>query len=190
VFGRKPPRHGKTAMLPFIGIALIVLVVATLVAAAMKPDTFRIERSATIKASPERIFSFITNFHNWIAWSPWEKMDPALTRRYSGPADGEGAIYEWKGNAQVGQGRMEIIRASAPMHLVIKLDFLKPFEAHNTAEFTLTGGGGSTHVTWAMYGPHPYMVKVMSLFLGMDKMVGGQFEQGLASLKTVSEREG
>ena len=181
-------------MLKIILIAMVVLIVALLVYAAMKPDTFRIQRSASIHALPEKIFPFINNFHNWTAWSPWETMDPALKRTYSGTTSGKGAVYdkgavyEWEGNNQVGQGRMEISDTSPPSHLLIKLDFLKPFEAHNTAEFTLNGGGQSTHITWVMYGPQPYLAKVMSLFVSIDTMVGGQFEQGLANLKSVTEK--
>lgn len=175
-------------MFKIIGIAIVVLIVALLVYAMTKPDSFRIERSANINAPPEKIFSFVNDFHNWVAWSPWEKIDPALKRAYSGTTSGKGAVYEWEGNNQVGQGRMEISDTSPPSHLLIKLDFLKPFEAHNTAEFTLNGAGQSTNVTWAMYGPQPFLAKVMSLFLSMDTMVGGQFETGLANLKTVAEQ--
>lgn len=175
-------------MFKIIGIAIVLLIVALLVYAMTKPDSFRIERSANINAPPEKIFSFINDFHNWVAWSPWEKIDPALKRAYSGTTSGKGAVHEWEGNNQVGQGRMEISDTSPPSHLLIKLDFLKPFEAHNTAEFTLNGAGQSTNVTWAMYGPQPFLAKVMSLFLSMDTMVGGQFETGLANLKTVAEQ--
>jgi uncharacterized protein YndB with AHSA1/START domain len=175
-------------MLKIIGLAVVALIVVLLVYAAMKPDTFRIQRSATINAPADKIFPFINDFHNWTAWSPWEKMDPALKRTHSGTTSGKGAVYEWEGNNQVGQGRMEISDTSPPSHLLIKLDFLKPFEAHNTAEFTLNGGGQSTHITWVMYGPQPYLAKVMSLFVSIDTMVGGQFEQGLANLKSVTEK--
>lgn len=175
-------------MFKIIGIAIVVFIVALLVYAMTKPDSFRTERSANINAPPEKIFPFINDFHNWIAWSPWEKIDPALKRAYSGTTSGKGTVYEWEGNNQVGHGRMEISDTSPPSHLLIKLDFLKPFEAHNTAEFTLNGAGPSTNVTWAMYGPQPYLAKVMSLFVSMDTMVGGQFETGLANLKTVAEQ--
>ncbi len=175
-------------MFKIIGIAIVVLIVALLVYAMTKPDSFRIERSANINAPPEKIFPFINDFHNWVAWSPWEKIDPALKRAYSGTTSGKGAVYEWEGNNQVGQGRMEISDTSPPSHLLIKLDFLKPFEAHNTAEFTLNGAGQSTNVTWAMYGPQPFLAKVMSLFLSMDPWLDRQFETGLANLKTVAEQ--
>lgn len=175
-------------MFKIIGIAIVVLIVALLVYAMTKPDSFRIERSAHINAPREKIFPFINDFHDWVAWSPREKIDPALKRAYSGTTSGKSAVYEWEGNNQVGQGRMEISNTSPPSHLLIKLDFLKPFEAHNTAEFTLNGAGQSTNVTWAMYGPQLLLAKVMSLFVSMDTMVGGQFETGLANLKTVAEQ--
>jgi uncharacterized protein YndB with AHSA1/START domain len=167
---------------------LAILVAALLIYAAIKPDAFRIERSGSINAPPERVFGLINDFHNWSAWSPWEKMDPGLKRTYSGAAGGKGAVYEWEGNKKVGKGRMEITEASPPSKVVIKLDFLKPFEAHNTAEFTMESLGNSTNVTWAMHGRQPYMIKVMSTFFSMDKMVGKDFETGLANLKNNAEK--
>ena len=119
---------------------------------------------------------------------PWETIDPALKRTYGGVVDGRGAVYEWEGNNQVGQGRMEILESVPSSKILIKLDFLKPFEGHNTAEFTLAGRGGSTDVTWAMYGPLPFMAKVMSVFCMMERMVGPQFETGLANLKKATEQ--
>src|SRR5206468_3186084 len=148
---------------------------------------FRIERGTTIKAPPEKIFALINDFHNWGSWSPWEKMDPTMKRTHSGPPSGLGAVYEWEGNKKVGKGRMEIVESSSPSKTVIKLDFFKPFEAHNTAEFTLEPQGDSTNVTWAMHGRQPYMLKVMCLFMDMDKMVGKDFETGLANMKAAAE---
>jgi uncharacterized protein YndB with AHSA1/START domain len=177
-------------MLKIIGIAAVVLVVVVgvlLIYAATRPDTFRIERSAVIKAPPEKIFAFINDFHQWTAWSPWEKVDPALKRSYTGASSGKGAAYAWEGNNKVGSGRMEILESVPASRIAIKLDFLKPFEAHNTAEFTLAPAGGGTAVTWAMHGPSPYMSKVMGIVFNMDKMVGAQFEQGLANLKANTE---
>ena len=174
-------------MLKLILIVIVVAIVAVLVLAATRPDVFRVERTAAIKAPPEKIFPFINDFHSWAAWSPWEKMDPALKRTYSGPSSGKGAQYAWEGNSKVGSGSMEITEASPPGKIVIRLDFMKPFEAHNIAEFTLVPGGDSTTVTWAMYGPSPYMAKIMHLFFSMDRMVGGSFEEGLANLKAAAE---
>ena len=174
--------------LAIIAIIIAVVVIAVLILAAMKPDTFRVVRSTTIKAPPERIFPLIADFRNWSAWSPWEKMDPALKRTYSGAAEGKGAVYEWEGNKKVGKGRMEIIDAPPSEKVAIKLDFLKPFEAHNTAEFTLQPRGETTDVTWVMHGPNLFIGKVMSVFISMDRMVGKDFEAGLANLKAAAER--
>ncbi len=169
-------------------IVLVVLLAALLGFAATKPDTFRVERSTTIKAPPEKIFPLINDFHNWGAWSPWEKMDPAMKRTHSGAASGKGAVYEWQGNSKVGAGRMEILESSPPSRIRIKLDFIEPFEGHNTAEYTLDGKGGSTTVTWAMYGPANFMSKLMQVFVSMDSMVGKDFEAGLANMKAVAEK--
>ncbi len=175
-------------MLKIIAIVVVVLVVALLIFAATKPDTFRVQRSASIKAPPEKLFPLINDLHSWGAWSPWEKMDPAMKRTYSGAASGKGAVYEWEGNHNVGKGRMEITDTSSPSRVTIKLDFIKPFEGHNIAEFTLDAKGDSTNVTWAMHGPTPYMAKVIHIFFSMDSMVGKQFEAGLANMKTLAEK--
>jgi uncharacterized protein YndB with AHSA1/START domain len=171
-----------------IVVVLIVAVAAVLGIAAAKPGTFRIQRSASIKAPPEKIFEILNDFNRWPSWSPWEKLDPAMKRTHSGAANGPGAVYEWEGNKKVGKGRMEITQSSPPSKLTIKLDFFTPFEAHNTAEFTLDGQGDSTNITWAMNGRQPYFFKVMTLFMSMDKMVGKDFETGLANLKSITEK--
>ena len=175
-------------MLKIIAIVVGVLIVGVLVLAAMKPDSFSVERSASIKAPPEKIFPLINDFHNWGAWSPWEKMDPAMKRTHSGAASGKGAVYEWEGNSKVGAGRMEILDASPSSKVRIKLDFIKPFEGHNIAEYTLQPQGDATTVTWAMYGPAPFMSKLMQVFVSMDSMIGKDFEAGLANMKAVAEK--
>lgn len=175
-------------MLESIGIAVVVLVAAVLVYAATRPDAFRIERSARIKAPPEKAFALINDFHQWVSWSPWENIDPALKRIYSGAPSGVGTAYAWQGNSKVGEGRMEITASAPPSRIAIKLDFRKPFEAHNTAEFTLEHKDGVTNLTWAMYGPSPYLSKLMGLFFSMESMVGSQFERGLANLKSIAEK--
>ena len=175
-------------MIKKILLGVVVVVVAVLAYAATKPDAFMVERSTTIKAPPEKIFALIDDFHNWSSWSPWDKLDPAMTRTHSGAASGKGAVYEWTGNSKVGTGRMEITDSSPTSRVGIKLDFLKPFEAHNVAEFTVAPVGDSTKVTWTMRGPSPYMAKVMSVFASMDRMVGGDFETGLANLKRTAEQ--
>ena len=179
-------------MLRFLAIlaAVIVVVVAgILIYAATKPDSFSVQRSANIKAPPDKIFALIADLRGWSAWSPYEKKDPDMKRTFSGTASGKGAVYEWTGNKDVGQGRMEIIDATAPSKITIKLDFLKPFEAHNTAEFTMVPTGDNTTVTWAMYGPSPYVAKIMGTLFDLDKMIGNDFEAGLASLKSVAEKK-
>jgi len=169
-----------------IGILLVLLVIVGL--AFTKPDSFSLERSTTINAPADSIFPHLNDFHNWGAWSPWEKLDPAMARTHSGAASGPGAVYEWTGNSDVGSGRMEITDATPPSTVTIKLDFLSPMEAHNTTLFTLEPAGAATKVTWKMSGPNNFMSKVMTVFMSMDSLVGGDFEAGLANLKAVSEQ--
>jgi uncharacterized protein YndB with AHSA1/START domain len=165
-----------------------ILVAAILVFAATKPGSFRVERSRSIQAPPEKIFDLINDFHRWGQWSPWEKLDPTMKRGFSGAERGKGAVYEWSGNSKAGQGRMEITGNIPSSRITIKLDFLKPFEAHNTAEFTLDPQGSSTSVIWATYGPQVYMAKVMCVFVSMDRLIGKDFEAGLANLKAIAEK--
>jgi uncharacterized protein YndB with AHSA1/START domain len=174
--------------LAVIAVVLAVIVAGILIYAATKPDSFTVKRSAAIKAPPERIFALIDDLHGWAAWSPYEKKDPGMKRTFGGAAMGKGAIYQWDGNKNVGSGSMEIIEATQPSKIVIKLDFLKPFEGHNTAEFTMDPVGDNTTVTWAMYGPSSYMFKLMGIFMDMDKMIGNDFAAGLANLKAVAEK--
>jgi uncharacterized protein YndB with AHSA1/START domain len=174
-------------MLRIIGIIAIAAVATVLVAAAFQPDRFEVERSATINAPAERIFPLINDFHRWGRWSPYEKLDPAMRRSYAGADSGVGAVYQWEGNAKAGQGRMEIVEAPAPSRVAIRLDFTKPIAAHNLATFTLAPAGDGTKVTWRMDGPTPYVGKIIHLFIDMDRMVGGDFETGLANLKAAAE---
>jgi hypothetical protein len=174
-------------MIEFIVMVIVVLLVAILIYAASRPNTFLVERSTSIKAPAEKIFPLINDFREWEPWSPWEKIDPSVKRSYSGAVNGEGAIYEWNGNKEIGKGRMEIIESSPPSKVILKIDFIKPFEAHNTIEFTLVTQGDSTMVTQAMYGPCPYLSRLMGIFFSMDKMVGQKYEEGLANLKAISE---
>jgi uncharacterized protein YndB with AHSA1/START domain len=175
-------------MLKTIALVLLAALGVIVVLAATKPDTFRVERTTSIKAPPEKIFPLVNDFERWPAWSPWEKMDPAMKRSRSGAASGKGSIYDWEGNDKVGKGRMEIVESSPPSKIVIKLDFLKPFEAHNTTEFTLQPKGDKTEVRWVMHGPAPFMSKLMQVFMSMDAMVGKDFETGLANMKAAAER--
>lgn len=174
-------------MLKKIGIVVVVLIVAVLGYAATKPDTFRVERATSIKAPPEKIHPFLNDFRQQVVWSPWEKKDPAMKRAFSGAESGKGSVYEWDGNKDIGKGRIEITESS-PSKITMKLDFLDPFEAHNMAEFTLAPKGETTDVTWAIFGPMPYISKVLTMFCDMDSMIGKEFEAGLADLKTLAEK--
>jgi uncharacterized protein YndB with AHSA1/START domain len=178
-------------VLKIAGIIVVVLIVAAAAVvayASTRPDSFSVQRSASIKAPPEKIFSLINDYRNWPQWSPYENRDPEMKRTYSGAATGKGAKYAWEGNRQVGSGEMEIIDTAPPRKVLIKLDFMKPFEAHNVAEFTLEPQGDTTNVTWAMHGPVPLMAKVMHMVMDIDKMVGTDFAAGLANMKTAAEK--
>ena len=172
-----------------IAVILVVAIAVVLIFAATKPDRFSVRREITVQAPAEKIFPLINDFHRWVDWSPYEHKDPALKRSYSGAESGKGAIYGWDGNKNVGSGRMEILESATPSKIVIQLDFFKPFEAHNTAEFTMLPQGDGTHVTWLMHGPAPFMNKVMQVFMNLDKMIGKDFETGLANLKTLAEQK-
>ncbi len=171
-----------------IAIVLAVAIAAVLILAATKPDRFSIRRATVINAPAEKVFPLIADFHEWRKWSPWEDRDPDLKRTYGGAERGKGAIYAWEGNKNVGSGRMEILEATSPSLVKIQLDFLKPFEAHNVAEFTMLPQGNATNLTWVMSGPAPFMSKVMQVFMSFDKMIGKDFEAGLAKIKSVSEK--
>ena len=175
-------------MIKTIALSIVVLLAALLIYAATKPDSFRIERTVAIKAPPEKLFALINDFHQWDSWSPWEKIDPALQRTYSGAASGKGAVYEWNGNKDIGQGRMEIVESSPSSKILLNLDFVTPFEAHNVVEFSLSADGDSTTVTQAMYGPSPYISKLMTIFFSMEKIVGDKYEEGLDNLKKLAEK--
>jgi hypothetical protein len=175
-------------MLMTIAVVVVVLIAALLAYAASRPDTFQVQRSITVKASPDAIYPLISDWHNFLSWSPFEK-DPAMKRSFKGATNGKGAIYEWDGNNKVGAGRIEIMEAAAPSRLVMQLEMIRPMKAQNVVEFTLAAkGGGVTDVTWAMRGNVPFMGKLMSLVMNCDKMVGSQFEEGLAKLKSLAEQ--
>ncbi|MGE0579161.1 SRPBCC family protein [Reyranella sp.] len=179
-------------MLKILGIAVLVVVVAiagVLIYASTRPDSFRVERSVSINAPADGVYPLIADFRRWAEWSPYEKKDPAMKRTFGSITAGKGATYAWDGDKNVGQGSMEILEASQPSKVVIKLDFQKPFEAHNTAEFTLKPKGDGTEVTWAIHGPSPLISKVVSLFMNMDTMIGKDFEAGLANLKALAEKK-
>src|ERR1700693_1443567 len=178
-------------IIAIIVVVLAIVIAIVLILAATKLNTFSVRRATAVKAPPEKIFSLINDFHQWGSWSPYENKDPAMKRSYSGAAAGRGAVYAWDGNNNVGSGRLEILDSSAPSKIVIKLDFFRPFEGHNTAEFTMLPQGGATHrttdattnVTWLMHGPAPFMSRLMQVFMNIDHMIGKDFEVGLANLK-------
>ncbi len=174
-------------MLKKIAIGVVVLVLIVLGLAAMQPDSFRVQRTIAIKAPPEKILPLISDFHNWTSWSPWEKLDPAMRRTYSGAPKEQGAVYAWEGDDKVGAGRMEIT-GQALSKVDIKLDFLKPFESHCQTEFALEPKGELTTVSWTMSGPSDFMTKLMGLVVSMDRMIGKDFETGLANMKAVAEK--
>lgn len=163
---------------------LVVSILGIIGYAATKPGTFNIKRTIAIQAPPDTIFPLINDLHQWARWSPFEKLDPAMKKMFSGPESGKGAAYAWDGNSKAGAGRMEISDSTPPEKIVFALHFTRPFEGHNTCEFTLVPDGEFTNVTWSMYGPMHFMAKVMSVFVDMDAMLGEQFAEGLANLKT------
>lgn len=173
-------------MLLITVLIVITLSAATLLYAATRADSFRVERDIVIRAPAGKIFPRVNDFHQWSAWTPYDK-DPAMTKLFSGASSGVGAIYEWEGNPQVGKGMIQITAVQPDAKITLQLDFIKPFAAHNHAEFTFLPEGEETRVRWAMYGPQPYFGKLMSLFFNVDKMVGEDFAKGLAKLKAVVE---
>jgi hypothetical protein len=175
-------------MLTTIAIIAGILLAAVLAIAAARPGTFRVERAKSIQARPDKIFPLINDFHRWASWSPYEKLDSAMKKTFTGAASGKGAVYSWAGNSKAGEGRMEITDTSPGSKVTIKLDFVKPFEGHNTAEFTLEPQGNFTNVTWATFGPQAYLIRVMSIFVSMDKLIGKDFETGLVNIKAIAEQ--
>ena len=175
-------------MLKTIGLIVVLAVAAIFLLALTKPSSYRVERSTTIAAPPEKIAALINDFHQWNAWSPWAHLDPIMKTTYSGPPSGVGSVYVWEGNSKVGKGRMEIL-AIEPTKTTIKLDFLKPFENHNTADFVLEPEGSTTRVNWIMNGPLRFFPgRVMSVFTSMDKVIGPDLDKGLANLKAAAEQ--
>lgn len=177
-----PTRMIKALLLAVLGGAVVILLIA-----ATRPDSFRVERSVRVKAPPERVFALINDMRAFNEWNPFAKKDPAMKATYSGAAAGKGSAFGWEGE-EAGVGSMEITDAVSPSMVAMKLDFMKPFEAHNHVAFTLRPEADGTHVTWAMDGPVPYPSKVMHMLFNVDKMIGDDFESGLLDLKTLAER--
>jgi hypothetical protein len=168
-----------------IGVAVVLVLLVLVV--LTRPATFHVERSITMAAPPENAFALVNDFHAWPAWSPWEKLDPNMKKTFDGPPAGVGAKYAWSGNEQVGEGRMTLEKSERPSQVGIKLEFIKPFAATNQTTFTFAPAAGGSKVTWAMDGENSFMAKAASLFMNMDKLVGGDFEKGLAAMKTAAE---
>lgn len=174
-------------MLKKIVLVLGAVVIVLVAVVATRPDTFHVERSAQVAAPPGAVFALVNDFHQWGQWSPWDKFDPAMKKTYSGAAAGSGAVYEWAGNKQVGRGRMTILDSRPGEQVTIKLEFIEPFPATHQAAFTFAQEGGGTRVTWSMDGRNNFFLKAMSLAGGMDKMIGGDFERGLAAMRSAAE---
>lgn len=173
--------------MPYIFGLIVLIIVVVIAMAAMKPAAFRIARCVTMNTTPDTIFVLLNDFHNWASWSPWEKLDPNLQRTFTGAASGKGSVYEWSGNKKAGTGRMEILD-STPTKITIQLDFIKPFTAHNMIECTLEPKGSTTEMTWAMTGNNNFIAKLFGMVMNMDKLVGKDFETGLANLKAQVEK--
>ena len=169
-------------------LAFDFVLFAIVAAILLQPNEFRVERSIVVDAPPSEVFAQVNDFHNWNAWSPWGKLDPSMTQTYEGATEGEGAIYLWSGNDDVGEGRMTILESKPDNLVKIELEFIKPWEATNTAEFTFEPEAGQTQVTWAMYGENGFMAKAFQMFMDMDSMVGPDFEKGLADMKAIVEK--
>jgi uncharacterized protein YndB with AHSA1/START domain len=179
-------------MLKVLGVIVLVLAAGIAgvcaYAAVFQPDTFRVQRTARIVAPPEKIYPLVSDLHRMAEWSPYEKKDPDMKRSYGGAASGQGAVYSWDGDSNVGAGNIEVASLSPPSKVVMSLNMVRPFAAHNVIEFTLEPRDQATAVTWALHGPMPFVSKVMCLFFDMDKMIGGDMDTGLASLKTLAEK--
>lgn len=171
-----------------IGPVMIAAVAVVLVIAATRPDEFRVERSVDVAAPAEKIFPLLEDLKQQRLWSPWEQKDPDMTRTYSGAERGVGAIYEWDGDKNIGAGRQEITAVTPNQKIEAKIDFFRPMQASNRFEYILRPAGNGTNVTWAIFGPAPFSSRVMSVFMSFDKMIGSEFEKGLAQLKALAEK--
>lgn len=171
-----------------VAVALAVMLGLFLIIVAMQPAEFRITRSATMKAGPAGVFAEVNNFHNWEAWSPWAKLDPNAKAEFAGPESGEGAKFSWSGNDKIGQGTQTIVESKPDERIRIRLDFEKPMKDTSEAEFTFKPQDDQTQVTWSMSGKKNFVGKAVCMFMNMDKMVGGEFENGLVNLKAIVEK--
>lgn len=174
-------------MLKRVLLAIVAVVVLFAAYVAMQPSTYRIERSAIIVAPPAAVFAEVNDFHNWEAWSPWVKLDPNAKTTFEGPVSGEGAVVNWSGNEQVGEGKMTLTESKPDDRILIRVDFVKPFAGTNSSEFTFKPDGARTIVTWAIFGERGFIEKAICLVMNAQKMIGEPLEKGLANLKAVTE---
>ena len=181
------PKRGGFGWLRKILLVLAAIVVILVIAIARQPNEFQVTRAAAIAAPPASVFAQVNDFHAWQTWSPWAKLDPAAKNSFEGAKSGKGAIFKWSGNDQIGEGMMTILESRPDELIKIKLDFIRPFASSCTVEFTFQPEGQQTVTTWRMWGSNSLMGKVMCMFMNMDKMVGGDFEKGLASMKQIAE---
>jgi uncharacterized protein YndB with AHSA1/START domain len=180
-------RRAGWSVLIIIAIFVLVLTTGVLGLAATKPDTLQIQRDTLINAPAQVIFALVSDFHHWVSWAPQDRTDPTMKRSYNGAASGIGAISRWDSTGAAGKGQMEITQVAPPNKIIIHVDFVKPFEAHNVNEFTFEPAGNETKVTWVMHGTNVYMTKIMGLFINMDRMIGKHYEDGLRDLRTAAE---
>lgn len=176
----------RVQVLKKLFLSVLLVVVALLAWAAVRPDTYSVTRSALVQAPPERVFSLIADFHHWPQWSPWGKLDPDMQTFFDGPPRGPGSAYSWQGNDQVGKGRMTILSETPPREVKIKLDFIEPYPSTSTSTFTLTPEGEGTRVSWTVDGPAPYVLRLVGIFFDMEQSIGKDFERGLANLQQVA----
>ncbi len=182
--------EGVAAMFKKALLVIVALVAVLAVVIALQPSTYRVARSTTIAAPPEAVFAQVNDFHAWNAWSPWARLDPHVKNTFEGPAAGTGAIFKWEGNAKVGQGAMTLTDSHAPDRIRIKLEFLKPFASTCDTGFDFAAADKGTRVTWTMSGTCGFLDKAFCLFMGgMDRMVGPDFERGLAQMKAIAEQD-
>jgi uncharacterized protein YndB with AHSA1/START domain len=175
-------------MLLRVLVVIAVLIAGVFIFASTKPETFTIQRATTIAAPPAKIFALLNDFHNWSRWEPQDKEDPTIKRTFSGSSSGEGAVSDWSGSGTTGTGQMTITKSVPSTNVAIMVHWVKPFQAYNLNVFTLEPQGATTRVTWAMQGSNVFVMKVMSLFMNMDRFMGRHFETGLANLKAAAER--
>ncbi len=167
---------------------IVVLIAAVLLFAATKANSFHVQRSLTIQAPAEKIFPLINDLHNWPRWAPQDRDDSTMKRSFGGADSGVGAMSSWSGTGNTGKGTMTITESTPQRSVAIDVDWTRPFVARNVNQFTLEPDGNGTKVTWSMQGPNLYMMKLMSVFTNMDRMMGRHFEEGLANLKAEAEK--